>query len=130
MHNVANMLKQNKWYEERNFRFYPLDKAKDIDCYYKKYFGNKKELLNKLFYLLRNSSEKFCEAVATIYAVWNNHIILKQEFSRDRIIQDFFEWSKRKTNIFTEDEFEKALQWMQKHEIVPTGFGQVIKERK
>ena len=91
MHNVANKLKQNKWFEEKNFRFYALAKAKDIDCYYKKYFGNKNELLNKLFSLLKNSSEKFCEAVATIYAVWNNHIILKQDFNVERIKQDFFE---------------------------------------
>jgi type I restriction enzyme S subunit len=128
MHNVSDRLKQNKWFEERNFRFYPLEKANDIDRYYKNYFGNKNEHLNKLFFLLKNSSEKFCEAVATIYAVWNNHVILKQNFDAENIKHDFFEWSCRKTDVFTEDEFDKALQWMQKHEIVPTGFGQLIKE--
>jgi type I restriction enzyme S subunit len=129
MHNVSDRLKQNKWFEERNFRFYQLEKASDIDRYYQNYFGNKDEHLNKLFSLLKNSSEKFCEAVATIYAVWNNHLILKQNFNAELIKLDFFEWSKRKTNLFTEVEFDKALAWMKKHEIVPTGFGQLIKER-
>ena len=130
MHNVSDRLKQNKWFEEKQFRFYPLGKVEEIDRYYEKYFGNKKEKLSKLFSLLINSTERLCEVVATIYAVWNNHIILKQEFNHEGIKQDFFKWSNRKANLFSEADFEKALEWMQKHEIVPTGFGHLIKETK
>jgi len=79
---------------------------------------------------LQKGTEKFCEAVATIYAVWNNHIIQKQEFDRERVKADFFDWSNRKTAVFTEQEFEQTLVWMQNHEIVPTGFGELIKEKK
>lgn len=129
MHVVTQKLKQNKWFEEKRYKFYPLPKANDIDKYYQNYFGNKNDKLNELFSLLRNATEKFCEAIATIYAVWNNHIILQLAYDESRLKKEFFEWSNRKEMVFTEDEFEKALAWMQKHNITPTGFGYLIKER-
>jgi type I restriction enzyme S subunit len=128
MHNVALKLEQNKWFEERKYKFYPLQKANEIEKHYQNYFGSKNEKLNNLFSLLNNGTEKFCEAVATIYAVWNNHIIQQQSFDKEKIKKDFFDWSNRKEQVFSENEFEMAMQWMQKHEIVPTGFGYLIKE--
>lgn len=128
-YSVIAKLNENKWFEERNYMFYPLQKANDVDRYYKNYFGNKSDRLNELFLLLKNATEKFCEAIATIYAVWNNQIILQLPYNKSEIKKAFFEWSNRKEIIFTEDEFEKALEWMKKHNIEPIGFGQLIKER-
>ncbi len=130
MHSVFNKLQQNQWFECRNYKFYPLKKADNIEHYYQNYFGNKAEKLSNLFSLLQNASEKFCEAIATIYAVWNNHIIQNLPFDKSRIKTDFFEWSNRKEKQFTEVEFDKALEWMNRKNIVPTGFGQIIKEKK
>lgn len=129
MHSISLMLKRNKWFEEKQAKYYPLQKANEIDGYYNNYFGNANDKLIKLFTLLKDATEKFCEAVATIYAVWNNHIILKQEFNKEKIQNDFFDWSKRKENVFTPDEFDKALQWMQKNQIIPKGFGYVIEKK-
>ena len=128
-YSVIEKLNENKWFEERNYMFYPLQKVNDVDRYYKNYFGQKCDRLNELFMLLKNASEKFCEAIATIYAVWNNQIILQLPYNTSEIKKAFFEWSNRKEIIFTEDEFEKALEWMKKHNIEPTGFGQLIKEK-
>ncbi|MDA3942477.1 MAG: restriction endonuclease subunit S [Bacteroidetes bacterium] len=128
-YSVIAKLNENKWFEERNYMFYPLQKANNVDRYYKNYFGNKSDRLNELFLLLKNATEKFCEAIATIYAVWNNQIILQLPYNKSEIKKAFFEWSNRKEIIFTEDEFEKALEWMKKHNIEPIGFGQLIKER-
>lgn len=130
MHTVFNRLEKNSWFRKCGDKYYPLEKVNDIDKYYQNYFADKSEKLNNLFGLLQKGTEKFCEAVATIYAVWNNHIILKQDFNKERVKADFFDWSNRKTIVFTEEEFEKALVWMQNHEIVPTGFGALIKEKK
>ena len=130
MHSVFYRLEKNNWFKKCGNKYQPLGKVNDIDKYYQNYFGDKSDKLNKLFGLLQRGTEKFCEAVATIYAVWNNHIILKQEFNKEQIKTDFFDWSNRKTIVFTEEEFEKALVWMQNHEIVPTGFGNLIKEKK
>lgn len=128
-YNVIAKLNENKWFEERKYKFYPLQKANDVDRFYQSYFMNKSDRLNELFMLLKNATEKFCEAIATIYAVWNNHIILHLPYNKSDIKKDFFEWSNRKEIIFTEDEFEKAVEWMKKHNIEPKGFGQLIKER-
>jgi len=130
MHSVFSRLEKNNWFKKCGNKYQPLGKVNDIDKYYQNYFGDKSEKLNKLFDLLKNGTEKFCEAVATIYAVWNNHIILKQEFNKERVKVDFFDWSNRKTAVFTDQEFEQTLVWMQNHEIVPTGFGELIKEKK
>ncbi len=130
MHSVFSKLKQNKWFENRNYVFHPLEKSEKINGYYQGYFESKTEKLNNLFDLLKNASEKFCEAIATIYAVWNNHIILNQPFDKGKIKQDFFDWSSRKGIVFTYSEFEQTLIWMNKHNIIPTGFGQLIKEKK
>jgi len=130
MHTVFNHLEKNKWFKPKNLKFHPMEKVEDVDKYFQGYFGEKSDKLGKLFKLLKKASEKFCEAVATIYAVWNNHIIQGLEFDKSKIKKEFFEWSKRKTIVFTEEEFEKALEWMQKHQIIPTGFGQLIKEKK
>lgn len=129
MHTVALMLKRNNWYDKKGSKYYPLNKATQIDGYYNNYFGSVDHKLSELFTLLKNATEKFCEAIATIFAVWNNHIILKKEFNVTDIKTEFFEWSSRKQNLFTPDEFERALNWMQKHDIVPTGFGKIIKEK-
>ncbi|HNW82367.1 MAG TPA: hypothetical protein PKG52_05675, partial [bacterium] len=130
MHTVFNHLEKNKWFEPQNLKFRPMEKVEDIDKYFQRFFGEKSDKLSNLFNLLRRASEKFCEAVATIYAVWNNHIIQGLEFDKNKIKKEFFEWSKRKKVVFTEEEFEKALEWMQKHQIIPTGFGKLIKEKK
>jgi hypothetical protein len=129
MNTVANRLKALKWFEEKKYKFYSLEKNTQIDGYYNNYFGQNNQVLNQLFDLLKNASEKFCEAIATIYAVWNNHIILKQQFNKEKIKHDFFKWSTRKDIVFNDDEFEKALAWMNKNNIIPTGFGQLIKEK-
>lgn len=130
MHTVFNHLEKNKWFKPKNLKFYPMEKVEDVGKYFQRFFGEKSDKLNNLFNLLRRASEKFCEAVATIYAVWNNHIIQGLEFDKDRVKKEFFEWSKRKKVVFTEEEFEKALEWMQRHQIIPTGFGKLIKEKK
>ncbi len=130
MHTIAGKLKASNWYEEKNYKYLPLSKVSDIEIHYTNYFGQKNEKLNHLFSVFANATEKLCEAIATIYAVWNNHIIQGLEHDEQRIKTEFFEWSNRKKKVFKEDEFKKALLWMKKNQIIPIGFGQLIKEAK
>lgn len=130
MHSVVSNFERNKWFKQQDYKYYPLEKVLEIEQYYQNYFGKKSDKLSHLFGLLSNASERFCEAVATIYAVWNNHLIQQLPFNKERIKVDFFEWSTRKEDIFSEDDFERAINWMQKHNIIPTGFGHLIKEKK
>ncbi len=130
MHSVIFKLKSSKWFEEINYKFKPLAKCKEIDKYYDGYFSNKQKLLENLFTTLLNATEKLCEAIATIYAIWNNQIILKKDISKASIELEFFEWSNRKKQVFSPEEFSKAYDWMVDKHFVPTGFGYLIKEKK
>jgi type I restriction enzyme, S subunit len=129
MHTVALKLKTSNWFEERKYRFYPLEKADKIEGYYHGYFKQAAAKLDFLFTALKNSTEDEAEIVATLYAVWNNMIIKKERIDDDVIVSTFFEWSDRKKK-YTPAQVAKALAWMKKSGFVPTGFGKVIKEKK
>lgn len=127
MHVVFNKLKENKWFEEINYKFKPLEKAQNIDKYYDGYFGPVKDKLEKLFGYFQNADEDQCEIVATIYAVWNNLLVNKEEVTEPKIIKSFFEWSDRKKR-YEDGQIKAAMQWMKEKGLVPTGFGHMIKQ--
>lgn len=102
MHNVADKLKESGWYEERNFKFYPLGKEAKIEDYYNGYFGTAMEKMNSLFSVLANTTEAETEIIATVYAVWNNRIIQQQAISDTALIEDFYNWSERKAAYTSE----------------------------
>lgn len=129
MHTVAFKLKVSKWFEERKYRFYPLEKVDKIEGYYEGYFKPVATRLDSLFSALKQSTEDEAEIVATLYAVWNNMIIKKEHINDDVIVSTFFEWSDRKKK-YTQPQVSKALGWMKKNGFAPTGFGKVIKEKK
>lgn len=129
MHTVAVKLKASKWFEERKYKFYPLERVDKVDGYFDRYFKPAAAKLGSLFAALKNSTEDEAEIVATLYAVWNNRIIKKEAVNDDIIVSNFFEWSDRKKK-YTPAQVAKALAWMKKSGFVPTGFGKVIKEKK
>jgi|GEM_PF-300755 len=129
MHTVAFKLKTSKWFEEKKYKFYPLEKVDKIEDYYNGYFKPVDSKLTILFTALKNSTEDDAEVIATLYAVWNNMIIKKESISDTVIVSTFFEWSDRKKK-YTQQQVSKALAWMKKSGFMPTGFGRVIKEKK
>lgn len=129
MHTIADKLKNSKWFEERNYKFYPLEKQDKIDGYYQGYFAPAQDRLDKLFHLLANATEAEAEIFATLYAVWNNRIILKQPISETNIIEDFYRWSDRKLQ-YSKDQLLKSLEILRNNQMVPTGFGKEIKTAK
>ncbi len=129
MHTVADKLQGNKWFEEKKYKFFPLGKADEVDGYYQTYFEDADKKLSQLFSLLKNATEKHCEAIATVYAVWNNMIIQNENPSDKKIVCRFFEWSPRKAG-YTEKEIVDTIAWIRKKEFTPTGFGYLIKEAK
>ena len=82
--------------------------------------------MDKLFKLLANSTEAEIEIIATLYAVWNNRIILKQIISEDMIIEDFYNWSDRKQR-YSRIQVLEAINWLQQNSFEPVGFGKEIK---
>jgi len=83
------------------------------------------EKVNLLLDFFKKSDYKVPEVVSTLYAVWNNRIILQQEISDKMLIQDFYDWNKHK-EVYTKAQVENSLKWMREKNIVPDGWGKVI----
>ncbi len=76
----------------------------------------------------KNTTYEKPEIVSTLYAVWNNLIILQQEINDDLLIEDFYKWDKNKKR-YKRPIVEKALQWMRQEGLVPDGWGKVIAKK-
>ena len=126
MHTVANNLKASDWFEERNFKWHPLAKHEKIEGYYNSYFAPALQTLDNLFSLLADKTEEESEIIATLYAVWNNRIILHQPISDEALITDFYNWSERKQQ-YLDWPLVDMLTWMRQHGIVPVGAGKELK---
>ena len=83
--------------------------------------------VNHLLGLFKKSDYRVPEVVSTLYAVWNNRIILKQEISDEILIRDFYDWDKHKS-VYTKSQVENSLNWMREKGLVPDGWGEVIEK--
>lgn len=129
MHSIARNLKTSKWFDERNYKWYPLEKQYQIDEYFDGFFKPATEKLHKLFALLLKMTEAESEIVATLYAVWNNRILSKQSISEQDLIDDFYAWSNRKQG-YSENQVRAGLKWIAENDMQPVGFGQLVKRAK
>lgn len=81
----------------------------------------------KLDALIQNISTldtKAAEAVATLYAVWNDALIEGEKLTDDEIIAAFLaEWHPEKAKKFRAHELQEWLSWMRRHDLVPIGSG-------
>ncbi len=77
-------------------------------------------LSNQLGSLTKNG----IEAVATLYAAWNDFLIDGRTPDRADIIREVLEnWHPEKSRKFTADELGTWLDWMERQNIVPDGTG-------
>lgn len=73
---------------------------------------------------LTDLSTKNAEAVATLYAVWNDALIDGKTPDDARIIHGVFEeWHPEKKEKFRKDELETWLGWMRRNGFTPKGTG-------
>ena len=84
--------------------------------------------VNDLLNRMKGWKLKHCEILSTLYAVWNNRIKRNQSTEKHLLKKDFFEWSNRKKEVFTENEVDKSIDWMKRKNIVPTGWGDFVEE--
>ena len=76
-----------------------------------------------------DSTEAETEIIATLYAAWNNLLILKQPVSEKKLIDDFYNWSSRKQR-YSKRQIQDAVQWLKQNDFEPSGFGKEIKKAK
>lgn len=89
--------------------------------------GDKADILSQIIDILAPMSTQQAEIVATIYAAWNNLLLLGIEFTdADIVIEARENWHKNKLKI-ERNKFFKALEWMKKNELlIPKGNGKLV----
>jgi hypothetical protein len=91
-------------------------------------FGESLLLINSLTQLLNELNTKEIEAVATLYAVWND-FILEGHIMPDKeeiVIEAITNWHKDK-RMLQKDRLLELLEWMKLHGLEPRGTGQSTK---
>lgn len=84
--------------------------------------------VNRIVRYFKNSTYEKPEIASTLYAAWNNRIILQQEINDDLLIEDFYKWDVNKKR-YKRSILEKALQWMRQEGLVPDGWGKVVAKK-
>lgn len=67
------------------------------------------------------------EIVSTLYAVWNNRILRKEEITDELLKADFLAWDKQKLRY--KDRLDKVIKTMREEGLVPDGWGKVIDKK-
>ncbi|MPS70920.1 MAG: hypothetical protein E2586_20795 [Novosphingobium sp.] len=71
--------------------------------------------------LLKGHSREGVEAIATLYAVWNDLIASGRDVTDDAICNGVFDWHLEKREKFSRDTLENWLGWMRRNGVVPDG---------
>lgn len=103
--------------------------GKAITQFEKNLSEEQKQRVDQLLHLFLTFDLEQAEIVATVYAAWNNLLILGKNKPTDQeIVQEArYNWSDRKLGL-EEHRFYKAIEWMQKDTVnlVPTGYGTLV----
>ncbi|WP_293932681.1 restriction endonuclease subunit S [Sphingobacterium sp. UBA6645] len=103
--------------------------GKAITQFEKNLSEEQKQRVDQLLHLFLTFDLEQAEIVATVYAAWNNLLILGKNNPTDQeIVQEArYNWSDRKLGL-EEHRFYKAIEWMQKDTVnlVPTGYGTLV----
>jgi len=84
--------------------------------------------IDALIGLFSKTSYEAAEIVSTLYAVWNNRIILDQPITDKLLKEDFLAWDEQKARYA--HRLDGGLTWMRQHDVVPNGWGRVIERAK
>lgn len=104
--------------------YVPLDNAGQHEGALKSALGSRADKLSAMIDLLRDFDTNAVEAIATLYAVWNDLLADGETPEDDAIIHHTLtEWHPEKSEKFTADGLSHWLGWMKRHDFVPTGNG-------
>lgn len=127
VHSVDSQLEKSRWFKaeklDERYTYKRLEKHGGHETYFDRYFGAKAEQLRKLLDLFRPLDTDRAEIVATLYAVWNDFLLQRKPINDDQIVDEVLtNWDESKTR-FKRERWQKALGWMRKEGVVPSGFG-------
>ena len=111
--------------DNRRVHYEPLSSAEELSDLFSANFVREKDSIDQFLSQFKKATWQQCEIVATLYAVWNNRIIRKQEISDILLKQDFLDWDPHKAKY--KDRIDRALKWMKDKNVIPIGWGKAIK---
>ena len=117
--------------KEYNFsKIIPITNTKKLSKDARKYFSKSLEKIDSLIQVFAHESfdQRRIEAVATVYAVWNDLLIDRKKIEESKIVDSFFKWHPKKKENFTEIEIIKTYKWLQSKGIIPKGKGKKTSE--
>ena len=133
---VESRARKAGWFEVRQAQkdgAYVFSRLNGFDALVNKtanILGDRLSEVDALLKLLLPMNTRQAEIVATLYAGWNNLLLLGQTPSDDEIVYESREnWHTDKLNI-ERDRFFKALVWMREHQLVPMGKGRYVKNKE
>jgi len=130
--NIESTLKRYNFYSinktEGKVNYQGLGSESELDNLYTQNFSKETHIIDEFLSLFKTASFDKCEIISTLYAVWNNRIILQQEITDELLKEDFLNWDKHKAKY--KDRLDGALNWMRKENIIPVGWGKLIDKPK
>ena len=111
-----------------HYSYTPTPMIQDVEVAYEKYSKELREQVDALIDKLNTMDLAGAEILSTLYAVWNNRIIKREQITDDLLIADFYAWSTHKAD-FEEARVKRALDYMRKENIIPIGWGKYIDKR-
>ena len=111
-----------------HYSYTPTPMIQDVEMAYEKYPQKLREQVDALIDRLNTMDLAGAEILSTLYAVWNNRIIKREQITDDLLIADFYAWSTHKAD-FEESRVRKALNYMRDNNIIPVGWGKYIDQR-
>jgi type I restriction enzyme, S subunit len=128
---VEAFARQQLWFDvkkQQNGR-HLLNKLSGFDALIRRTeaaLGHKLESVNALIKLFVSLDTKRSEIVATLFAAWNNLLLLAHKPSDNEIVLEARDrWHEDKLNI-SKERFDRCLIWMRKHGLVPVGRGYYV----
>ena len=86
--------------------------------------GDRRDVFDKMLADLGTLESKGVEAIATLYAVWNDMLIDGQTPTDDAVINGVLnDWHAEKRDKFTRADLVNYLGWMRRHDLTPSGRG-------
>jgi hypothetical protein len=109
--------------DRRAILYAPLTNAGQHTDELKALLGPRLLEFQKLVSLLYDFDKDIVEAIATLYAVWNDGLIDGDKPDDTTIIREFLtEWHPDKER-FKEEELRHWLAWMRRNDLIPRGQG-------
>lgn len=102
----------------------PLSNAGQHNAELKSLLGPRAEALGGLIGLLRDFGTEAVEAIATLYAVWNDALMDGRQPDDSTIVNGVLtEWHEEKGKKFRDSDLRHWLDWMKRNGLTPRGQG-------